>query len=183
MTELLTGDAFRRLFDNFERTARRLETRDRYSSPVDDRTVRQFLAGEALDLGWVAPWFDRVRAATAAGKRFERVRVVTEPLSDYKRYEMVVCRHTVAAGEDIRYLPRTQARALGLPDSDFWVFDSATLALLHFTDADVFRGAELVHDPDEVARHERWIDVAQQHAIPYAQYVEQLPAHDRAGGA
>jgi len=183
MAELLTGDAFRRLFDTFARTTRRLETRDRYSSPVDDRTVQQFLAGENLDLGWLAPWFDRVRAATAAGKRFERVRVVTEPLSDYKRYEMVVCRHTVAAGEDIRYLPRTRARELELPESDFWVFDSTTLALLHFTETDVFVGAELVHDPDQVNRHERWIDLAQQHSIPYAQYVERLPPRDRPGRA
>jgi len=47
----------------------------------------------------------------------------------------------------------------------------------------VFLGAELVYDPEDVARHERWIDVAQEHAVPYAQYVARLPSRDWPGGA
>jgi hypothetical protein len=183
MAELLTGADFTQLFDGFKRTARRLEVRDRYSSPVDDATVRQFLTGQDLDLGWLEPWFTRVRAATAAGRQFARIRVVTEPLSDYKRYEMAVCSRAVAAGEDIRYLPRARAHELGLPEYDFWVFDSDTLALLYFSDEDVFLGAELVYEPDAVACHDRWLDLAQQHATPYTQYVERLPDRDRPGRA
>lgn len=175
MPDLLTGERFRDLFTSFERTADKLETRDRYSSPTEDEAVRQFLAGEPLDLSWLDRWFGMVRSATAAGKQFSRVRVVTEPLSDYKRFEMAVCPRTVEAGEDIRYLPRPQATALGLPARDFWLFDNKRLALLHFDDDDRFLGAELVDDVGAVEQHRRWFKAVQAAAVPFAEYVKTRP--------
>jgi hypothetical protein len=173
MPDLLTGADFRQWLTGFKHTAQRLETRDRYSSPAEDEAVRRFLAGEQLGREIIRAWLDQVRTATAAGKHFERVRVVSEPLSDYKRAEMVVCRYNIEAGEDIRYLNRASARALDLPDYDYWVFDSVRLALMHFTEEGRFVGAEVVTHPDVVSRHERWFTEAQRAAVPYQQYLDQ----------
>ena len=121
------------------------------------------------------PWFASVRAVTAAGKRRQRVRVVPEPLTDYLRWELRICRDNVAAGEDVRYLRRDQANDLDLPAHDFWVLDSNRLALLFFTADDRLLGAEVLTDPDMVSRHERWIDIAVEHAAPYEQFLAEDP--------
>jgi hypothetical protein len=55
-----------------------------------------------------------------------------------------------SAGEDIRYLARDQAEAAELPNHEYWLFDSRKLVRMHFDDADVFRGAEIVEEPAEI---------------------------------
>jgi len=111
-----------------------------------------------------------MRAVTAAGRRVERVRVVSDPPSDYARWLLAGTALNVAAGEDIRYLPRREAIRLQLPDHDFWIFDDDRLAVMHFDDDDRFHGAEIVTDPTVVARHRRWQDVAMRAATPYSDY-------------
>ena len=62
-----------------------------------------------------------VRAAVARGVRIRRVRLVSEPLSDYLRWERACTDVNISAGEDIRWLPRTKAAGLLLPGADCWV--------------------------------------------------------------
>jgi hypothetical protein len=93
-----------------------------------------------------------------------RVRVVTVPLTDYSRFGLWCSQHTNAAGEEIRYLRRDQAA--GLPDYDYWLFDSRKLALMHYDDADRFLGAEIVEEPATVVQHSYWRDAAWQRAVP-----------------
>ena len=50
-----------------------------------------------------------------------RVRVVSEPVPDYIRWEHTCTRLNVEAGEDSRWLPRTKAVGLLLPGADCWV--------------------------------------------------------------
>lgn len=165
------GDDFAGLFDCFDTRAFRLETLDRYAAGYEEEAVRRFLAGEPLDPGFIAPWLERLAAVTAAGRQMQRVHVVTEPLSDYLLYEMDGYRFTVDAGEDVRILPRPQARALHLPEQDFWLFDDGPVALMHYDQEGTFLGAELIEEPDMVARYRRWRDAALQAATPYALYV------------
>jgi hypothetical protein len=162
----LTDPEFDQLFTTFEHTAFRLEVRDRYDAPYSADSVREFLAGEADqpdDRAWFKPWVDFIRQVKAAGKRFERVRVVTVPLSDYSRYSLWSSQTNNKAGEDIRYLARDQAE--GLPDHDYWLFDSRTLAWMHFDDDDRFVGAEIIDEPAEIVRHNYWRDLAWHRAI------------------
>lgn len=81
---------------------------------------------------------------TAAGKQVARVRVVTEPHGDYTRYALAGAVINIEGGEDMRYMPRSRAQRLGLPEHDFWLFDERLVALMHFSDDDAFLGAELV---------------------------------------
>jgi hypothetical protein len=165
------GDDFAGLFDWFATRAFRLETLDQYAVGYEEEAIRRFLAGKPLDPGIIAPWLNRVAAVTAAGRRMERVHVVTEPLSDYLRFEMDGYRFTVAAGEDVRILPRSVARKLELPREDFWLFDDGPMARMHYDRHGAFLGAELVEEPDVVPRYCQWRDVALEAATPYAQYV------------
>jgi Family of unknown function (DUF6879) len=106
-----------------------------------------------------------IRDATAAGKRFARVRVVSLPLTDYSRFGVWCAQFTGGAGEDIRYLVRDQADAVGLPDHDYWLFDSRRLVRMHFDDNDAFRGGEVVEDPAGIVQHNYWRDAAWHHAM------------------
>lgn len=170
MTELLAGEGFRRLFDAYEHTAFRLETREHYVEDEEQEPLRRFLAGEPADDAWFADWVDDIREATAEGKRVERVRVVSEPHSDYTRFGLDLARLNVGAGEDIRYLPRPQAQRLSLPAEDFWLFDSQTVAILRFADDHRLLGVDVIDDPVIVVRRCQWRDIAWHHAIPWRDY-------------
>ncbi|WP_346434314.1 DUF6879 family protein [Candidatus Protofrankia californiensis] len=157
------GPEFGKLFRAFEHTAFRLETRDEYKSANETQALRQFVAGEPVDMGWFQNWLSMIREATAAGRRFSRVRVVSTPLTDYSRFGVFCSGHTNAAGEDIRYLSREDAA--GLPDYDYWLFDSSKLVRMHFDDDENFLSGELIEDPAVIVEHNYWRDAAWHRAV------------------
>jgi hypothetical protein len=110
-------------------------------------------------------WLAMVQEAAKEGRRFARVRIVNPRLSDYNRWSLVIARHNVAAGEDIRYLIQDRAQEVGLPDFDYWLFDSRTLCRMHFDETDRFIGGELIDDSTEIVRHNYWRDAAWHHAV------------------
>jgi hypothetical protein len=105
-------------------------------------------------------WLDMLREADAEGRRFARVRVVSLPLNDYSRFGVWCAQFTNAAGEDIRYLVRDDADAAGLPDHDYWLFDSRKLVRMHFDDQDRFLGGEVIEGPTEIVQANYWRDAA-----------------------
>jgi hypothetical protein len=120
-------------------------------------------------------WLRMVREAAAEGRRFARVRVVDLPMSDWSRYSYALAQHNVAAGEDIRYLVRDEADALGLPEHDYWLFDSRKLLIMRFDDADVFIGGEVIEDSSEIVRANHWRDAAWHKAVRRDDFAAELP--------
>lgn len=110
-------------------------------------------------------WLYTLREATAAGRRFARVRVVTLPLTEYSRFGVWCAQFTGGAGEDIRYLTRDQAKTSGLPDQDSWLFDSSKLVRMHFDDADRFLGGEVAEDPADIVEANYWRDATWHKAV------------------
>lgn len=169
---LLTPAEFGALWDDFQHTAFKLEGRDQYDVPSEKESLGRFLAGQPDPERATRPWLVKMKAATTAGKRIERVRIVTEPHTDYVRWLLAGNPLNAAAGEDIRYLPRPRATKHDLPEHDFILFDSARLVLLNFDDADRPLQHELVTDPEIVVRHCQWRDAAWHYAVPYELYAE-----------
>ncbi|GAA1127811.1 hypothetical protein GCM10009630_27070 [Kribbella jejuensis] len=153
------------MLNSFEHTAFRLEVRDRYNEPDEAEPLAQYLAGNRDEPAWLGEWLDLVRGATASGRRFARVRVVTVPLTDYTRFGVWCSQFTTAAGEDIRYLPREQADNDGVPKHDYWLFDSRTVVRMNFDDNDTFLGTELISDPAQIVQHNYWRDTAWHRAV------------------
>lgn len=141
--------------------------RERYNEDGEQDELNLFLAGTPEEHDWDGWWLPNVRKAVADGKRFERVRVVSLPPSNYTRYGMWGARQTTAAGEDIRYLDRGAAKRVGLPNHDFWLFDSHKLARMHFDDNDDrLISIEIVEDDHaQIVQHNHWRDAAWHHAI------------------
>jgi hypothetical protein len=149
--------------------------RDQYNIPREAEPLRKFLAGEP-DVSYHENWSNMVRQATAEGRRFSRVRVVSFPLTDYARFAMWVAGYTREAGDDIRYITRDQAA--GLPDYDYWLFDSRKLLKMRFTDDDQFIGGEVIEDPAEIVQHAYWRDAAQHRAIDRDEFVTKYEQRD-----
>ncbi|MFI7394001.1 DUF6879 family protein [Streptomyces tendae] len=164
------ADEFDRLFSTFEHTAWRLETRRRFASDEATPEWAQFEAGQPIDWDYDDDWCRNVRAQTAQGKRFERVRLVDDPITPGQLYLRSNAARNCAVGEDIRNLSRAQADDLHLPAEDFWLFDSRLVARLLFDDDDQLTGAELITEPAAVNRYCQARDAAWHHAVPYAQF-------------
>lgn len=163
-----------RQFTGFEHSAWKLEVRDRYNVAEEAETIDRFLRtgdlGRDEEHARTSSWHRNVTAGVEEGKIWQRVRVVSEPLSDYITWEHAVTRFNIEAGEDIRRLPRQHTAVAELPDIDFWLFDQTWVCVLHFDDDDVPHELERIDHPDEVTHYLRWCESAWQHAIPHREF-------------
>ena len=141
------------LLGSCSRVALHLEMRDGYD--LSDPMLARWRSGHQADPAdresWWRPWLTVVSDAVERGVLVRRARIVSEPVSEYIRFEYDVTFTNVAAGEEIRWLPRRQTTDLALPGNDFWLFDDATLLVNHFAGDGSFTGGELVTDPATVA--------------------------------
>jgi hypothetical protein len=172
-------DEFSDLFDKFEHTAWRLETRQRYASDEAGRRWAQFIETGKVDEDWVEGpearrWRDTIRAQVAQGKRIERVRIVDRPATTGQRYLFESAKWNIGNGEDIRNMWRADADRLQLPAEDFWLFDSRLIALLRFDDEDQLTHVDLITEPAEVVRCSRVRDAAWHHAVPREQFAAEV---------
>ncbi|GAA3754687.1 DUF6879 family protein [Salinactinospora qingdaonensis] len=178
MRTLLTEDEFARQFKEFEHTAWKLEVRDRYNVAEEEETIQRFLAtgdlGRDEDHARTSSWHRNITERCKEGATWQRVRVVSEPLSDYITWEHAVTRFNIEAGEDIRWLPRHHPAVARLPAFDFWLFDSRWSCILHFDEDDVPYELERIDDPATVAQHCQWRDIAWHYAIPHSEYAPQV---------
>jgi len=125
-----TVPPFRELIAATASSAVHLEMRDSYAP---DEQFAAWKAGIPRPVPAYPAWYDLVRAHTARGVRFRRARIVSEPVSDYIRFEHeATAGLNVAAGEEVRWLPRRRASDLCLPGNDFWLFDDETVTFTHF---------------------------------------------------
>jgi hypothetical protein len=116
-------------------------------------------------------WYELVRGNVARGIQFRRARVVSEPLADYIRFEYDITDDlNIAAGEQVRWLPRRQASDLCLPGNDFWVFDNRLIRLSHFAGNGDFLDDVPSDDPAVVTMCAGAFEAVWERAIPHAQY-------------
>ena len=126
--------------------------------------IQRYLADGQTDMEWLEAWLASIRAQTAEGKVFRRVRVVSLPLSDYNRFGLWSAAANNDAGEDIRYLLRDDAK--DLPAFDYWLFDSRKLVRMHFEDEDdKLLGFEVIDDESTIVEYNYWRDAAWHRAI------------------
>ncbi|MET8544529.1 DUF6879 family protein [Kitasatospora sp. NPDC004799] len=157
-----------------QRSAVHLEMRDGYM--LDDPEFIAWQQGKRLDPNdresWWRSWLDVVAETTGRGVAMRRLRVVSEPVTDYIRFEYDVTFSNVAAGEDVRWLPRSRAGDLLLPGLDGWVMDGEVVILHHFTGDGHWAeaGMEVRTDPELAKRYLAAYETAWERATPHAEY-------------
>jgi hypothetical protein len=165
---IMAGD---NLFETYQRSAFRLETRQIYHIPDEQDQFHQFLRGEPGGVDEDSlEWEALVRANVVAGKTMQRAKLVRRPFTDYTRWLMADgVPYNINAGEDYRIVDITE-RELDLPDLDFWLFDESIVMLLHFNEDDTFREQEILENPPGLEQYLTWRDYALEHSVPFSEY-------------
>lgn len=144
MTE--TARTFDELLRSVRRVAWHLEMRDSYagSSP----SFAAWKAGDPYDRSAAdRAWHAVVASVIDRGADVRRARIVSEPVSDYVRYEYEATpAANLAAGEQVRWLPRRRASDLALPGNDFWLLDDRVV-FNHFSGDGTWIDIEIADDP------------------------------------
>lgn len=172
--ELISGEERGRFFTTFKREALHLEMRDVYAVPDEAERLALFLEKGFRDHNAEAaerrPWMDLIRKATEDGKVFKRARIISEPVTDYIRYEWEGASVNADAGEQIRWLPRRLASSIALPGNDFWLFDSTTVAFTVFTGGGDVLERQLTKDPAVVQLCKAAFEAVWSIAAPHSEY-------------
>ena len=168
MTEPAAYDLLR----SAERSAAHLEMRDGYGP--DDPDWLAWREGDHFDpstrQGWRA-WFELMQAAAGRGLVARRARIVSEPVTEYVRYEYdVTTAFNLASGERVRWLPRQQTAGLLVPPSDFWVFDERVVLWNHFAGDGSKVAEEVSEDPGLAKLCASSFDAVWERGIPHQQY-------------
>ena len=163
-----TVPPFRELIAATASSAVHLEMRDSYAP--DDRSSR--MEGRHAAPG--ARLARLVRPGPRAhrpGRPFRRARIVSEPVSDYIRFEHeATAGLNVAAGEEVRWLPRRRASDLCLPGNDFWLFDDRLIRFHHFDGDGRVVEDELCDDPAVIRMCSAAFEAVWERAVPHADY-------------
>ncbi|GAA2801756.1 DUF6879 family protein [Kribbella solani] len=147
----------------------KLELRDSYQ--VDQQDLEAWRAGDhaALEASY-GTWRDEVAAMTSAGRTLRRLRVVSEPLSEYQQMAVRFSGAAVDAGENLRWLPRRLTSTVALPGNDCFVLDEK-LAMFNVLDGDNDRfEIQLYDDPRVVAFCLNAFETAWSLATPHCEY-------------
>jgi hypothetical protein len=169
--ELRQGEAFNDLLRSCTREAFHLEVKDSYLTPDDTELLQRFLDGEPDDYAWMNGWAQFVGELTASGVAVRRARVVTVPHSDWTRWGLDVSAVNVAAGEEVRYLPRHRIAADEVTRDDWWLLDGERVAFtIEYPDGR-WAGAGVTTEPGIVARCRAVRDRVWDLAVPRADYV------------
>ncbi|MGF1428761.1 DUF6879 family protein [Kitasatospora sp. LaBMicrA B282] len=153
-----------------QQSAVHLELRDGYMR--DDPRFIAWLDGRLAE-GMAEserPWLEVIANATARGVAVRRARIISEPISDYVRYEYDLTPGNVASGERVRWLPRRQATSLALPGNDFWLFDGQVLLLNHFDGDGNFVDHEVISDPEVIKFFAVAFEAVWDRSIPHEEY-------------
>ena len=172
----LETDTWRQLMASVAHSVFRLETLPVYDMPGEREEFARHLAGERPPSDLHYRWLDTVTEGVKAGKSFQRVRVVTSPLSDYLEYEFAWGYvFNVRAGEEICILDLACRADPGLPAQDFWLFDDTTVVRMDYNEHGVQLGRELMEGVDP-APYVEWKRLALAHAQQFEQYYAKLEA-------
>jgi hypothetical protein len=172
--ELLTADQRDALFDTFQRDAFHLELRDNYAVDSEGESYRRWKRGEPQDPSdRDRPWLQRIKRITRCGRTVRRVRVITEPISEYIHFEYDSTPENLTAGEDIRWLPRRLIPVgvvFPLEGRDWWLFDDSLVAVGEFDECGRPLGSLISTDPALLrqcitVRDQLWVS-----AIPHTNY-------------
>lgn len=162
--------SFHELLAKCNRTAFKLEFRDQYTTGDPGYVAWQ---AEALDRA-VEEYAGRTaiaRGAVQRGVQMKRARVVSEPVSDYVRFEhAVISRVNIAAGEVIRWVPRQRVSDLALPGNDVWIFDDSVLQFCFFACDGRFVGNDVSADPQAAKLCAAAFEAAWERGVDHDQY-------------
>jgi hypothetical protein len=116
-------------------------------------------------------WHALVGSVIRRGAAVRRARIISEPASDYIRFEYEVTpAANLAAGEQVRWLPRQMASDLALPGNDFWLFDGTAVLFNYFSGDGAAAGTGLRDEPAVVKLCASAFETVWDRAMPHEEF-------------
>jgi hypothetical protein len=170
-----TVPSFPELLADCQQSAVHLEMRDVYGVASEVDAFAQWRkTGQSYELTDRASWWnsftESVESAVARGVRMRRARVVSEPPTEYIKFEHYLTARNLAVGEEVRWLPRSQASDLMLPGNDFWLFDDRLIRFHHFSGDGDLLDYSFADDAALIARCSEAFEAVWERAVPHDQY-------------
>ncbi|MFE2723542.1 DUF6879 family protein [Kitasatospora sp. NPDC059327] len=151
-----------------------LEMRDAYGVADEADDFARWLATGERDVdpasSYWSTWVNLVASLTTRRVSVRRARIVSEPVSDYIRYEHAGTVVNLGAGEQVRWLPRKQASDLTLPGNDFWLLDGRLVRFGHFSGDGAYLGETFTDDPAVAALCDTAFEAVWERATPHETY-------------
>ncbi|MEU5836347.1 DUF6879 family protein [Streptomyces diacarni] len=170
----LNDATFAELLAATRHSAVHLEMRDVYAvgDEADDFAafLRTGVANTDPARSFWPQWTPLVEDAVSRGVVMRRARIVSEPVTDYIRYEHAVTVLNLAAGENVRWLPRHQAADLALPGADFWLLDDQVVQFNLFTGDGDWAAKKRTTAPETAALCHNAFEAVWERAIPHEKY-------------
>ena len=111
-----------------------------------------------------------LREHIKAGKSVRRVRIVSEPLSDYQRWSYSIAYPMVEAGEDIRWVPRQLVSSVALPGNDYYLFDDQLVVFLIYAGSGLAVDKVTSTDPGDIRLCRSAFETVWKLSIPHSDY-------------
>ncbi|MGL5808701.1 MAG: DUF6879 family protein [Nocardioides sp.] len=167
---MVAEPTFEELLADCGRTAVHLEMRDCYSTKSPAFVAWQ-VDRSVSPLAWYGAWPGIIGPAVRRGVTVRRARIVSEPVSEYVRFEHDFTGPlNLAAGEEVRWLWRRLATDLTLPGNDFWLFDDRLVQVNHFSGDGEAVAHETTADPDVVKLCAASFAAVWERAVPHEDF-------------
>lgn len=165
---------FDELLRSAEHSALHLEMRDAYGVSGEAKAFTDWKAGQPRNLDpdsdYWSPWTKLIREIVRRGVDVRRARIVSEPVTDYIRFEHSGTPVILAAGEKVRWLPRRKASDIALPGNDFWLVDLKLARFNHFTGDGEAAEPEMSDNPAVTELCANAFEAVWERGIPHEEY-------------
>ncbi|MEU7166831.1 DUF6879 family protein [Streptomyces morookaense] len=162
------------LINSTQHSAVHLEMRDAYGVAEENADFAAWKAGDRSSrydrTGRRREWLNLVAHTVSRGVIMRRARVVSEPVSDYIRFEHEGTLLNIEAGELIRWLPRRHASDIPLPGNDFWLFDQRVVRFGHFSGNGAYVGDAFTDQPAVAKMCAAAFEAVWERAVPHHEY-------------
>lgn len=133
---------FDKLFDMFTIEAFRLETLPVYDVEEEKEAIKEFRETGRVVNNIDKEWMDLLKI----GKPVKRLRLLSNPLSDYEVFELEVYKSNLSYGEDIRIANRDNFNETL---QDFWIFDMKWIGIMKYDKTGKFLDMDFHEANDE----------------------------------
>jgi hypothetical protein len=168
--EEITEDELTELTGSFKHSMVHLETRDAYGTETELPQMAKWRAGEPDDFEWLRGWCEKMGNHVSAGRSARRIKIVSEPLSDYQRWAYGVFTPIVEAGEDVRWVPRRSVSTTCIPGNDYYLFDDERVVFLHYAGTGLNTGFTTTTDREVVEMCSTAFEKVWALSVPHSEY-------------
>lgn len=141
-------------FETFEKSAFRVEGLPEYKVEGETEAIQYFKENGRVPDGFGKNWRELVNSNIKSGKKMERLRLLSDELTDYERFELQAY-WGQGDGENIKIAPRNDYS--DLYQYDFWFFDDKWIAQVNYTEDGTFINFDVrIATDDEIREFTYW---------------------------